>query len=315
MLKKSYISGVASYLPSKVITNDDLAKIVDTSDEWIFQRTGIKQRHISEGESCADLAYKSAKMAIDNSGIDINDIDGIVVATATTDVRFPAVATYVAGRLGIDCYAYDISAACAGFIFGLNVADNAIKLGQSKNIVVVGVDLFSKLVDWKDRNTCVLFGDGSGAVVLSSCEEDDDYGIFSTHIYSSGKNANLLKSYEIGKIGLHMDGKAVYKFAVKSMSDSIIDALKYNNMDKKQVDWVVPHQANLRIIESVANHIDFDMDKVIVSLQNHANTSAATIPLAMDSAIRDNKFKSGDILALTAMGSGFSWGSCLLKWK
>ena len=316
-MKKSYIASVASYLPNKVLTNKDLEKFVDTSDEWIVQRTGIKQRHlVEEGQDTTDVAYQSAKLAIERAGLSPNDIDGIIVATASGDLYFPSVATNVAGLLGNEnCFGYDVNAACSGFIFALNSADNAIRLGQAKNIVVIGVDLLSKVIDWEDRNTCVLFGDGSGAVVLSACEESEDFGILSTHIYSSGGKAELLRSDELGKIGLHMDGQAVYKFAVKAMSDSIVDALKHNNLEKTDIDWVVPHQANLRIIESVANNLGMDMEKVIVSLENHGNTSAATIPLALDTAFNDGKFKTGDMIALTAMGGGFAWGSAILKWK
>ena len=320
MNNKSFISGVGYYLPPKIVTNHDLAKMVDTSDEWIVKRTGIKQRHIVENESCADLATKACIKALKNSGLSADDIDGIVVATTSSDNAFPATATVVAGRLGINkgC-AFDVSAACAGFVFGLNNADNMIRLGQAKNILVVGVDLMSKMLDWKDRNTCILFGDGAGAVVLSQTNEKQ--GILSTHIFSDGNySADLItvsspnSPDETGR-GVNMDGKTVYKFAVKAMSDAINVALDNNNMSVTDVDWVIPHQANLRIIDSVAENLNVEKEKVIVSVDNHANISAATIPVAMGQAEEQNKFTNNDLIALTAMGAGFSWGSCLLRWK
>ncbi len=321
MLKCSAINGVGICLPKKIMTNKDLEKIVNTNDEWITKRTGIKQRHvISDGESCASLGANAAVRAIKNANLMPSDIDAIIVATASSDNAFPSTATVIGKMLGIDkCIAFDVAAACAGFIFALNNADNMIKLGQIKNALVIGTEVFSKFMDWQDRNTCVLFGDGAGAVVVS--QTDSGNHILSTHIFSDCSFANDLKTSSLpndpdeSKRGIFMDGKVVYKFAVRGMTESVKIALEKNNYTPDQLDFVVPHQANLRIIETVANNLKAPMEKIIVSIQNHANTSAATIPLALNSAIENKKFKSGDLIALTAMGAGFCWGSALLKWK
>ena len=317
---KSAIKGVGSYLPEKILSNEELSTIVETSDEWITKRTGIKQRHIAgDNESCADIATASAKRALQNSGIDADRIDAVIVATTTPDNAFPAVATVVAKNLGIKKgMAYDVSAACAGFIFALNSGDNLIKLGQATNVLVIGAEIMSRIMDWTDRNTCVLFGDGAGCVVLSRTEGENS--LLSTHIFSNGDyNQDLItkatpNNPDESVRGIDMDGKAVYKFAVKAMADAVNVALDANNYKIEDLNYLVPHQANLRIIESVGDALTLNKDKTIVSLSNHANISAATIPVALDSAVKTGTFKSGDLIALTAMGAGFSWGSALLKW-
>ena len=317
---KSAIIGVGSYLPKKILSNEELSTIVETSDEWITKRTGIKQRHIAgDSESCADIATASAKRALQNSGIDADSIDAIIVATTTPDNAFPAVATVVAKNLGIKKgMAYDVSAACAGFVFALNSGDNLIKLGQATNVLVIGAEIMSRMMDWTDRNTCVLFGDGAGCVVLSRTEGENF--LLSTHIFSNGDyNQDLITKAtpndpDKSVRGIGMDGKAVYKFAVKAMADAVNDALDANNYKIEDLNYLVPHQANLRIIESVGGALMLNKDKTIISLSNHANISSATIPVALDSAVKNGTFKSGDLIALTAMGAGFSWGSALLKW-
>ncbi len=316
-LKNACITGVGSYLPPKVITNDDLSKMVDTNHDWIISRTGIRTRHIVEDETCADLAFESGNIAIANAGLQFSDIDAIIVATVSGDYSFPSVATSVAQKMRIAVPAYDVAAACAGFVFALNNAHNMIMLSQAKRILVIGVDLFSRMLDWSDRNTCVLFGDGAGAVVV---EQSDRQGILSTHLFSDGAYTHDLIAHTkpndpTGSIqGIHMDGKSVYKFAINAMSTAIETALVHNNIALSDVDWVVPHQANLRIIKAVANQLQVPMNKIIVSLQNHANISAATVPVAMHQAVQKEMFKANDIIALTVMGAGFSWGSALLKW-
>ena len=318
---KSIITGVGAYLPKKVLTNNDLSKMIDTSDEWIVKRTGIKQRHIvADNQGCVDIAYEASILALENAGINASEIDGIIVATTTPDNAFPAVATGVGRKLGVTKgMAYDVSAACAGFIFALNNADNLIRLGQATNILVIGAEVMSGIMDWTDRNTCILFGDGAGAIVVS--KTDSDNHILSTHIFSNGNHHTDLRTkltpnnLKTSTCGIDMDGKAVYKFAVSAMSESVQIALNHNGYNIDVVDYLVPHQANIRIIESVGNLLGIAKEKTIISLPYHANTSAATVPLALDSAVKDGKFKRGHLIALTAMGAGFSWGSALLKWK
>ena len=316
-LQHARITGVGAYLPPKVISNDQLATMVDTSNDWIVSRTGIHNRHVVEDESCTDLAYESGKVALENAGLKYTDIDAIIVATVSGDYAFPSVATLVAHRMGIAVPAYDVAAACAGFIFALRDAHNMIMLSQAKRILVIGVDLFSRMMDWYDRNTCILFGDGAGAVVV---EQSATNGVLSTHIFSDGHYTHDLIAHakphapNDSTRGIDMDGKSVYKFAVNAMSDAILKALEYNNMALSDVDWVVPHQANVRIIKAVSNQLQVPIEKVVVSLQDHANISAATVPVALHYAHTKKMFKNNDIIALTAMGAGFSWGSALIKW-
>ena len=319
--KRSKIIGVGGYLPNKVLTNNDLSKDVDTSDEWIIERTGIKERRIAdESETTSSLGIEAAKRAIQNAGISSKDIDLIVVATATPDNTFPATATSIQSGLGIKKgYAYDVQAVCSGFVYALELADNAIRLGKANYALVIGSETFSRIIDWQDRSTCVLFGDGSGAVILKSTDEESSSSILSNHLYSDGDYKEMLfvdggpsTSNNVGL--LRMDGSGVFKHAVKKISSAIIDALEANDMTIEDVDWFVPHQANSRILEAVANKININKEKIIVTVDKHANTSAASIPLALNEANKNNQIKKGNIVLLAAMGGGFTWGSSLIRW-
>jgi len=319
--KRSKIIGVGGYLPNKVLTNNDLSKDVDTSDEWIIERTGIKERRIAdESETTSSLGIEAAKRAIQNAGISSKDIDLIVVATATPDNTFPATATSIQSGLGIKKgYAYDVQAVCSGFVYALELADNAIRLGKANYALVIGSETFSRIIDWQDRSTCVLFGDGSGAVILKSADEESSSSILSNHLYSDGDYKEMLfvdggpsTSNNVGL--LRMDGSGVFKHAVKKISSAIIDALEANDMTIEDVDWFVPHQANSRILEAVANKININKEKIIVTVDKHANTSAASIPLALNEANKNNQIKKGNIVLLAAMGGGFTWGSSLIRW-
>ena len=313
----SYIKSCGSYLPSKILTNDDLAKTVDTSDEWINKRTGIKQRHIAQAEQLtSDLAINAAKEALKN--IDISQIDGVILATTTPDLTFPATATKVAASLGIKGFAFDIQAVCSGFVYGLNVANNFIKVGQAKNILVIGAEVLSKIVDWSDRNSCVLFGDGAGAVVLSATD-DLSKGILSNQIYADGNLNDILNTD--GGVGLnqksgfiHMEGKEVFRHAVDKMSDCVVKSLQKIDLDVGDIDLLIPHQANHRILTLVAKKLNLPQNKVINVVKNHANTSAASIPLALDYALKNNRIKDGDVVVLEALGGGLTWGSIVIRW-
>lgn len=317
----SRIAGTGSYLPEKVLTNHDLEKMVDTSDQWITERTGIKKRHIvADDETTTDLAYQAALKAMDAAGITKNDIDLIIVATTTPTRIFPSTASLLQEKLGIGgCPAFDIQAVCTGFVYALTVADKFIKAGGVKNVLVIGAESFSRIVDWTDRNTCVLFGDGAGAVVLQASEQP---GILSTHIHSDG-NFNQLLHVPTGP-GSHdfkddtayvdMQGNEVFKVAVKTLSSIVDETLEANNMDKKDVDWLIPHQANIRIIAATARKLNMSMDNVVVTVDEHGNTSAASIPLALDVAVRDGRIKRGETLLFEAFGGGFTWGSALIQY-
>ncbi|MGD9787215.1 MAG: beta-ketoacyl-ACP synthase III [Sulfuricellaceae bacterium] len=316
----SQITGTGSYLPEKVLTNHDLAKIVDTSDEWIVERTGIRERHIvAEGENTSDLALHASRKAIEAAGIDPNQIDLIVVATTTPDFVFPSTACLLQEKLGIrGCPAFDVQAVCSGFIYGVSVADQFIRSGQSKCALVVGAESMSRILDWQDRGTCVLFGDGAGAVILQA---SDKPGIVSTHLHADGSQHHLLEvpaRIEGGKVVgnpyLVMDGGAVFKYAVNALDSIVEEALAANNMDKSEVDWLVPHQANLRIIKGTAKKLGMSMERVVVTLDKHGNTSAASIPLALDSAVREGKIKAGETVLLEGIGGGFAWGAVLVRW-
>lgn len=321
MTNNIFIKGVGSYVPKKIVTNDDLSKIVDTSDEWISQRTGIKKRHIVENEKCSDIAFESAKIAIENANININDISGIIVATSTPDNAFPSTATKVQNLLGVDnVFAFDMNAACSGFVYALEIAKSLLCSNeQNKNILVIGAEVMSGLVDWTDRNTCVLFGDGAGCVVLSKSERDDL--IFDTCIYAKGQNYDLLKTNILpnnlgeSKLGIHMSGQEVFKFASSSMASSVKEIIEKNNLSIDDIDLLIPHQANMRIIDKVGSMLKIDNDKVIKTVADYANTSAATIPIALHNAYIENKLKNDDKIVLTAMGAGFTWGSVVLKWS
>ncbi len=320
----SRIIATGSYLPKKILTNSDLAKTVDTSNEWILERTGIEQRHIAaEGELTSDLASEAAKKAIANSGLKVEEIDMIIVATTTPDLTFPATATTVQAKIGAKAaFAFDIQAVCSGFVFALATADNFIKSGQVKNALVIGADKLSSIVDWTDRNTCVLFGDGAGAVILQATEEKnpkEKRGIVASSLYSDGTLNDILKTS--GGPGLNqksgfieMAGKEVFKHAVDKMVKSVISTLDKAGLTTKDIDLLVPHQANLRILNAVATRLELPEEKVIITVQKHANTSAASIPLALDHANSQKKIKDGDVLVLEALGGGLTWGSVVLKW-
>ena len=318
---KSIVSGIGASLPQEVVTNKDLSMRMDTSEEWIEERTGIKERRIaSKDETTSSLGTDAAQIAIDNSGLKNSDIDLIILATATPDNTFPASATLIQSSLGIERgYAYDMQAVCSGFVFAVEAADNAIKAGNIKNALVIGSETFSRILDWDDRATCVLFGEGAGAMVLSASSEDTNRGVISNHLHSDGRYKDLL--YVDGgpsttnNVGyLRMDGKGVFKHAVQNLSSAIIEAIEYNNIAIEDIDWFVPHQANIRILEAVSKKVGLSRDKVIITVDKHANTSAASIPLALYDAVQKDKIKKGDLVLLEAMGGGFSWGSTLIRW-
>jgi 3-oxoacyl-[acyl-carrier-protein] synthase-3 len=311
----SKILGTGSYLPSTVRTNADLEKMVDTSDEWIVARTGIKERRIAaDDESVADMGYIAAKNAIEMAGISKDEIDLIIVATTSSTHAFPSSACQVQAKLEISgCGAFDMAAACTGFVYALSVADQHIKSGQCKNVLVIGADTLSKTCDQLDRSTVILFGDGAGAVIVGASEEP---GILSTHLGADGKFGDLL-SLEMPVRGgefdtwLHMTGNEVFKVAVTQLSRLVNDTLKANNMEKSDLDWLVPHQANLRIITATAKKLAMPLDQVVITLDKHGNTSAATVPTALDEAVRDGRIQRGQTLLLEAFGGGFTWGSAL----
>ena len=307
----SKVIGSGSYLPEKILTNHDLAKIVDTSHDWIFERTGIEQRHIaSENESSVDMAYQASLKAISMAQLSPDDIDMIIVATATPERKFPSTAVLLQNNLKIEQgFAFDINAACTGFVYALDVADKYIQSRIAKNILVVGSEKMSSLLDWKDRNTCVLFGDGAGAVVLSGSSKP---GILSTNIGSNGSYKDLL-TVNIDSEFIEMKGNDVFKIAVKTMGKLAVSTLEKNNMTIDQIDWLIPHQANSRIINAIAKKISLPSEKVILTVNKHGNTSAASIPLAFDDAYHNGSLKEGNLIMLEAFGAGFTWGSVLLK--
>ena len=316
----SKIIGTGSYLPSKILTNFDLEKIVDTSDDWIVERTGIKERRIADkSELTSDLALKASLNAIKNANIDKNDIELIIVATTTPDRTLPSTATILQGKLEIPetCSSFDIQAVCGGFIYALTIANSFIKSGQVKTVLVVGAETISRIVDWKDRNTCILFGDGAGAVVLQATNEDK--GIISCDLHSDGKYLDILKS-DSGvsmdqKVGfIYMEGREVFKLAIHKMVNSVIDNFKKANLDISSLKYLVPHQANKRIIDGIGKKLGLSEEQVILTVQNHANTSSASVPLALDTAVKSNKFKDNDIIVLEALGAGLVWGSIIIKW-
>lgn len=317
---RSHIIASGSYLPEKIMTNKDLEKIVDTSDEWIEQRSGIKQRHIAaDNQTTSDMAVNAANRAIEAAGITAQDIDGIIIATTTPDQTFPSVAAKVQAAIGAPVgIAFDVQAVCTGFVYALSVADNFIKAGQLKRVLVIGAEKMSSILNWEDRTTCVLFGDGAGAVILEAQETEEKTGILSTHLYANGNHQDLLYTNggvsTTGQSGkLVMEGREVFKHAVTLMAGAVVAALEENNMSADDVDWLVPHQANIRIIESTAKKLKMPMEKVVVTVANHGNTSAASIPLAFDEAIRSKKVKKGDTVLFEALGGGLTWGSALVR--
>ena len=314
----SKIKGVGSYLPKKLLTNKDLEKSLDTTDEWITSRTGIKERHIvGPNEHTTDLAFEAARNAINNASINAEEIDLIIVATTTPDKIFPSTACNVQTKLGIkNCPAFDVQAVCSGFIYALSIADKFIKTNSAKNILVIGADSMSKITDYTDRSNAILWGDGAGAVVLSASNEQ---GILSTHIHADGQHEELLHVPKINvgnKIQqtIEMKGSQVFKIAVNTLDKIVDEALIANQLKKEDIDWLVPHQANIRILEATAKKLEMSMDKVIVTIDRHGNTSAASIPLALDDGIQSGKIKSGHLLLMEAFGGGFTWGSALIRY-
>ena len=317
----SRIVGTGSFLPQKVLTNADLEKIVDTTDAWITERTGIKKRHIAEDDqTTCDLAEQASRNALDAAGLKPKDIDLIIVGTTTADRIFPSTACLLQHRLGIHgCPAFDVQAVCTGFVYALGMADMFIKTGKAKNALVVGAETLSRIVDWTDRGTCVLFGDGAGAVVLSASETP---GILSTHLHADGQYRDLLTvpagisensaKLKAGEAFMEMKGNEVFKMAVNTLGRIVDETLAANKMQKSDIDWLVPHQANIRIINATAKKLNMSMDHVVVTVHEHGNTSAASIPLAFDIAMRDGRIKQGDTVLFEAFGGGFTWGSALV---
>lgn len=323
-LRRSRVVGCGSYLPARVMTNDELAEIVDTSNEWIVARTGIERRHIAaDGETTSDLALHASTAALADADVAIEDLDMIVLATATPDETFPAAATAVQARLGMTRgFAFDVHAVCSGFVYAMAVADNFLRLGQADTALVIGAETFSRILDWSDRSTCVLFGDGAGAVVLGAAEGDGtagDRGILATRLHADGRKHDML--YVDGGPSstrttghLRMRGKEVFRHAVANLSSVVNEILADAGLTTGDIDWLVPHQANRRILDSTARKLGLPPERVIVTVQDHANTSAASVPLALDAAAADGRIKPGDLVLMEAMGGGFTWGACLARW-
>ena len=323
---KSVFIGCGAYLPQKCVSNEELSTVVDTSDDWIVARTGISNRYIAaDNELTSDLAYNAAVDALASAEITAEDLDLIVLATATPDETFPATATTVQARLGVvGIPAFDVQAVCSGFIYALAVADNFIKAGQAKNVLVIGAETFSRILDWKDRATCVLFGDGAGAVVLraetySDLTENYQRGIMSTHLHADGRHHDMLfvdgGPSSTGTTGhLRMKGKEVFRHAVSNLTTVVGEALEANNLQPDAIDWLVPHQANRRIIDHTAKKLGMPVEKVVLTVKEHGNTSAASVPLALNEAVSDGRIKQGDIILMEAMGGGFTWGAVLARW-
>ncbi|MEO6825373.1 MAG: beta-ketoacyl-ACP synthase III [Nitrosospira sp.] len=316
----SRIIGTGGYLPEKILTNQDLEHMVDTSDEWIRTRTGITQRHIAaDNEMASDLALNASRKAMAASGVTAGDIDLIIVATTTPDMIFPSTACILQDKLGVaDCPAFDVQAVCSGFIYALATADMFIRAGKCHTALVVGTEIYSRILDWTDRSTCVLFGDGAGAVVLT---RGDQPGILSSHLHADGNYRKILAvpgsicgGKVQGKPFVMMEGNVVFKFAIKVLEDVVREALAENNLEVSDIDWLIPHQANIRIILSTANKLGLPMEKVVATVDRHGNTSAASIPLALDIAVRDGRIKLGQLVLLEGVGGGFTWGAALVRW-
>ena len=319
----SSITGTGGYLPERIMDNAELEQMVDTSDEWIRSRTGVIKRHIAaEDEMTCDLAEHAARMAMEAASVSADDVDLIIVATTTPDLVFPSTACLLQERLGVrGSAAFDIQAVCTGFIYALSVADKFIKTGAANKALVVGAETLSRIIDWTDRDTCVLFGDGAGAVILEASEQP---GIVSTFLHADGQHKDLLKvpvgistnyaAVQEGSAYMQMQGNEVFKVAVNTLGRIVDETLAANNLEKKDIDWLVPHQANTRIISATAKKLDMPMDKVIVTIDQHGNTSAASVPLALDVAVRDGRIRRGDKLLLEAFGGGFTWGSALIDY-
>ena len=323
MTRRSIIAGTGAALPARKLSNDELAawKNIDTTDEWIVERTGIRTRHIAgEGETTGSLAADAAREALKMAGIEADRIGLIVLATATPDQTFPATATTVQTMLGIDdCIAFDVAAVCTGFLYALSVADNMLKGGMAEHALVIGAETFSRILDWEDRTTCVLFGDGAGAVVLSAVEGDPDSGILASRLHADGRHNQLLyvtggpsTTQTVGTV--RMKGKEVFRHAVVNLAEVMNEVLDASGHNAEDVDWVVPHQANKRILDATSRKLGLPPEKVIVTVDRHANTSAASVPLALDTAVRDGRIKKGDLLVLEAMGGGFTWGAAVVRY-
>ncbi len=328
MKKKSEIIGCGSYLPKRLVTNSELTNKIDTTDEWIETRTGIRQRYLAaDGELTSDIATKAAEKALEHAKVNATDVDMVILATTTPDNTFPATATTVQHRLGMTTgAAFDIQAVCSGFVFGMSVADNFIKSGQCRNILLIGAETFSRILDWNDRATCVLFGDGAGAILLQVQEEGIDRtggknssGILSTHLHSDGSTNDLLfvdggpsSTQTVGHV--RMNGREVFRHAVNNFSSVVEEALEANELTAKDIDWVVPHQANKRILDGTRRKLGLPPEKIVITVDQHANTSAASIPLALDVAIHDGRIKKGDLILMLAMGGGLTWGASIVRW-
>ncbi len=334
MMFRSEILGCGSYLPDRIVTNEELSKTVDTSDEWIRSRSGIAQRHIAaDGQATSDLALRAGQRALEHAGISAAEVDLIICATTTPDNTFPSTAAKVQSRIGmVGGAAFDVQAVCSGFIYGLAVADNFIRCGQAKTVLLIGAETFSRILDWTDRGTCVLFGDGAGAIVMRAMPEDENHdgggngkghnsgrGVLSTHIHSDGTHYDLLyvdggpsTTQTVGH--LRMNGREVFRHAVTNLASVVDEALDVNGLQRADLDWLVPHQANKRIIDSTAKKLGMSMDHVVLTVEQHANTSAASIPLALDVAVKDGRIKRGDLVLLEAMGGGLTWGAGLVRW-
>lgn len=317
-MKYAKIAGTGSYLPKQILSNADLEKMVDTTDEWIMQRVGIRRRHIvgDSGDTTCSMGYAAALAAITSANIKPNDIDFIIVGTASPDHYFPSAACEIQKRLGItnECPAFDLNAACAGFIYGMSVANQYIATGACRHVLIVSVDTLSTVVDWKDRASCILFGDGAGAIVLQASEKP---GVLSTHIHSNGQYADLLYADSAlwtrqGENYIHMNGNEVFKVAVKKLGEIVDQTLEKAGIQKTKIDWLIPHQANMRIIQAMAKRLNMPMEKVVLTIEEHGNTSAASIPLALDHAVKKNQVKRGETLLFEAFGAGFAWGSALV---
>jgi 3-oxoacyl-[acyl-carrier-protein] synthase III len=324
MVLRSVVAGCGSYLPERIVTNEELARKVDTSHDWIVQRTGIHSRHIAaDGEKTSDLAVAAAQDALQHAGISADDLDMIVLATATPDETFPSTATSVQASLGMTRgAAFDVQAVCSGFVYATNVADNFIRLGQANNVLVIGAETFSRILDWKDRSTCVLFGDGAGAIILQGQEgagDSADRGILSNCLHSDGQHHDLLyvdggpsSTQSVGF--LRMEGPEVFKHAVRNLASVVGEALDAAGLTPSDISWLVPHQANQRIISTTARKLKMSEEKIVMTVDHHANTSAASIPLALTEAVRDGRVSGGDVVVLEAMGGGFTWGASVIRW-
>ena len=325
MIRRSILLGTGSALPKRVVTNAELTETVDTSDEWIVERTGIRMRHIAgEGETTATLATDAAKAALEAAGLAAQDIDLIILATATPDQTFPASATKVQAALGIDdCVAFDVAAVCSGFLYAVTVADSMIQSGAAQHALVIGSETFSRILDWEDRTTCVLFGDGAGAIVLGAEESAatdprSARGILASKLHADGRHNQLLYvdggPSTTGTVGkLRMKGQEVFRHAVVNLASVLNEVMSLAGLDARDIDWLVPHQANARILDATARKLKLPAERVIVTVDRHANTSAASVPLALDLAMRDGRIKAGDLVVLEAMGGGFTWGACVLR--